>query len=76
MSEPLAAKYLGVGTTMLREDGPKPKHWRRRVLYDRHDLDRWADALDGQPLDESQRDAESTGVLARVHERLGRAGKG
>jgi len=40
------------------------------VLYDRHDLDRWADALDGQPLDPELRAAEGDGILSRIEERL------
>lgn len=52
MSEELAAQYLGIGTTNLRENGPQPKRHGRRRLYDIRDLDRWADALSGQPLDE------------------------
>lgn len=46
-----AADYLSIGTTMLREKGPAPKSLGRRKLWDRRDLDRWADALDGQPLE-------------------------
>lgn len=50
MSEPLAARYLSIGTTTLRARGPAPKRNGGRVLYDRRDLDRWADHLDDQPL--------------------------
>jgi len=51
MSEELAASYLGIGHTYLREQGPAPKRLGRRRLYDRIDLDVWADRLGGQPLE-------------------------
>src|SRR3546814_8487549 len=53
-----AAAYLGIGVSMLDEHGPSPKRLGRRVLYDIRDLDRWADALDDQPLDEAPKKAE------------------
>lgn len=49
MSEPQAAAYLSIGKTTLRTKGPAPKREGRRVLYDRLDLDRWADRLGEQP---------------------------
>jgi len=51
MSIEFAAAYVSLSENTVREHGPKPKHHGRRVLYDRIDLDRWADSLDGQPLD-------------------------
>jgi hypothetical protein len=66
----LAAKYVGIGSTMLRESGPQPKRLGKRVLYDRQDLDRWVDGLDGQPLNPREREEESDDVLKRVQERL------
>ena len=65
MDEPVAADYLSIGKTMLREHGPKPKHLGRRRLYDRRDLDRWADRLGDQPLDEGEREAEAGEVERR-----------
>lgn len=65
-----AAAYLGIGVSMLDEHGPAPKRLGRRVLYDIRDLDRWADALDGQPLDEAQKKAEGDDLERRVRERL------
>lgn len=62
MGEGMAAAYLSIGTTTLREHGPAPKRYGRRVLYDRHDLDRWADRMDEQPLDERQREEESAEI--------------
>ena len=73
MAAPLAAAYLGVGATTLREQGPQPKRLGARVLYDRRDLDRWADALDGQPLDPARRSAEGDDIAARVAARLGKS---
>lgn len=70
MSVELAAAYLSIGTTMLRERGPQPKHLGSRVLYDRRDLDRWADALTGQELDVIEREAEGDDIAARVAARL------
>ncbi len=70
MREELAAAYVGIGVTMLREHGPQPKRLGKRVLYDRHDLDRWADALGGQPLDPDEREDEGDDIAARVAARL------
>ena len=71
MNEKMAAAYLGIGASTLRERGPKPKKHGARTLYDRKDLDRWADALDGQPLDQDSREEEAGDVLGRIKERLG-----
>jgi len=71
MRESLAAAYLGIGASTLREHGPKPRKFGSRTLYDRRDLDRWADALDGQPLDQPEREAEADDVAARVAARIG-----
>lgn len=70
MDEPQAAEYLSIGKTMLREHGPKPKRLGRRVLYDRVDLDRWADRLGGQPLDIAEQAAEAAEVERRFVERF------
>lgn len=71
MGERLAAAYLGIGASTLRERGPRPRKVGTRTLYDRRDLDRWADALDGQPLDPPAREAEADDVAARVAARIG-----
>lgn len=68
----LAARYLGIGVTTLRDKGPEPKRIGARVLYDRRDLDRWADSLDGQPLDAGERQAEGGAMLKRIQDRMGR----
>lgn len=70
MSESMAAAYLGIGVSSLRDRGPQPKRLGKRCLYDRLDLDRWADALGGAELDPVQREAEGEDILARVRRRL------
>lgn len=62
MGERMAADYLSIGTTALREKGPAPKKIGGRTLWDKRDLDRFADALDGQPLDEPQAASHSKDV--------------
>ena len=69
MPEPMAAAYLQIGKTTLRERGPKPKQVGRSVRWDRLDLDRWTDALSGQPLDAQQAEAEADEVERRFLER-------
>jgi hypothetical protein len=71
MSSPLAAQYLGISETTLRNAGPRPKNIGRRVLWDRTDLDRWADALSGQPLDGAALEAEADDATDRILKRLG-----
>ena len=38
-----AAKYLGIGITLLTQVGPLPVRVGRRCVYDKVDLDRWLD---------------------------------
>lgn len=71
MSVDLAADYVGIGSTKLREKGPKPKRFGGRVLYDRQDLDRWVDALGDQPLDDEQKKDEGDEIERRIRERMG-----
>lgn len=61
MNEGQAAAYLSIGATTLREKGPAPRELGRRRLYDRLDLDRWADRLGGQP-----RRGETKGALPQA----------
>jgi hypothetical protein len=72
MGVELAAEYLSISASTLRERGPPAKHLGRRALWDIRDLDRWADALAGQPLDAKQREEEGEDILRRVQERLSR----
>lgn len=69
MREPMAAAYLSIGTTLLREKGPTPKREGKCRLYDRRDLDRWADRLAGQPLDASEQQEEAAEVERRFLEK-------
>lgn len=69
MAETQAAAYLSISETTLRKNGPQPKRHGRRVLYDRIDLDRWADRLDGQPLDERQEQDEAAEIERRFLEK-------
>ncbi|MEM6586617.1 MAG: hypothetical protein AAF692_12770 [Pseudomonadota bacterium] len=70
MPERLAASYLGIGASTLRASEIKAKKYGTRTLYDRRDLDRWADALDGQPLDASDRGDEAKAAEDRIKGRL------
>ncbi len=70
MRETMAAAYVGISGSMLREHGPAPKKLGRCALWDRNDLDRWADALSGQPLDEPERRAEADDAHRRIMERI------
>jgi len=69
MSEDQAAAYLSIGSTNLRENGPSPKRHGRRVLYDRRDLDRWADRLGDQPLGERAANDEAAEIERKFLER-------
>ena len=71
MSVDLAADYVGIGQTKLRKKGPAVKRIDGRVLYDRLDLDRWVDALGGQPLNDNQRKGEGEDLERRILARLG-----
>lgn len=62
MSAPIAAAYLSLSETTIREHGPKAKRYGKRVLWDINDLNRWADALGDQPLDEKQQKAEAASI--------------
>lgn len=69
MSRPLAAAYLSISETNLGNSGPAPARLGRRVLYDRMDLDRWADRLSGQPLTPIEELKESNEVERRFLEK-------
>ncbi len=77
MSEPDAAAYLSISPSTLRQRGPAPKPLGSRRLWDRRDLDRWCDALDGQPLTAVEQAEESSQVERRfIEERARRRGAG
>lgn len=69
MGAPLAAAYIGLSETTLRAVGPRPREVGKRRLYDRIDLDRWADRLGGQPLTVQERVAEASEVERRFLEK-------
>jgi Fe-S cluster biosynthesis and repair protein YggX len=73
MAIDLASAYLGLSATTLRQKGPAPKEYGKRRLYDRIDLDRWADRLGGQPLGVAERKAEARDVERRFLEQRKRA---
>lgn len=64
----LAAAYLSRSATVIRERGPQPKRDGRSVLYDRRDLDRWADRLAEQPLDDEAEQEEAAEIERRFLE--------
>lgn len=71
MAAPMAAAYVGMSETKLREIGPKPVNADiRRTLYDRKALDRWVDRLSGMPLDAQEVEAETSEVERRLLEKI------
>lgn len=70
MPEPMAAAYLGISGSTLRTLGLPVRHIGRAARWDRRDLDRWADALAGVPLDETQRKGEADDITTRLQGRL------
>ncbi len=64
-----ACDYVSLGETRLRTHGPAPHMVDGVERWDRRDLDRWVDALDGQPLGPSEIAAESNDVERRFLER-------
>jgi hypothetical protein len=76
MGAELAAAYVGISENTLREHGPQPKAIGRRRLWDRADLDRWADALGGQPLEAADHDKHSQDLERQFLEARRNKGKG
>jgi hypothetical protein len=48
LSRGQAAKYLGIGITLLTQIGPEPIRLGRRLVYDVVDLDAWLDEHKGR----------------------------
>jgi hypothetical protein len=69
MGEDMAAAYVSLSATTLRERGPAPARLGKRKLYDRHDLDRWADRLAGQPLTAQEMRQEASEIERRFLEK-------
>lgn len=74
MGADLAAAYYQISANTFRALGIKPRRIGRRVLWDRHDLDRHADRLDDQPLSGRDEETEAAEVERRFLERRGRRG--
>ena len=69
MPETLAAAYIGLSPTRLQAIGPAARVIGKRRLYDRHDLDRWADRLDNQPMDARAEQEEAAEIERRFLEK-------
>lgn len=73
MSVELAAAYFSVSVNTFRSWGIPPLEQGRRVLYDRRNLDRYADHLAGYPLTGQEQRLEASEVERRF---LGRRKRG
>jgi hypothetical protein len=69
MSIELAALYCGLGVTAFEGLELPCRRVGKRKLYDRQELDRWADRLDGQPVADGEEGAESKATERRFMER-------
>ncbi|WP_313332144.1 hypothetical protein [Sphingobium yanoikuyae] len=69
MDAELASAYFGVSAGTFRALGIQSRNIGRRVVWDRVDLDRFADRLSEQPLTETDRAAEASEVERRFLER-------
>lgn len=67
-----AARYLGVSANTFRSLGIVPMNIGRRVLWDRHSLDLFADQLAGKPLDAADRARASNDIEAAFLKRYKR----
>lgn len=70
MSLPLASAYFGVCAARFRALEIRPVRIGRRVLWDRHDLDRFADGMSGQPVKGADPAAAAKAMERRFFERL------
>lgn len=69
MSADLACRYLGISPGTFRSLNIRSGNIGRRVVWDRVDLDRYADRLSDQPLSPIDRQAETSEVERRFLER-------
>lgn len=69
MGVDLAARYLGVSPTTFKGLNIKSRPIGRRVLWDRLDLDRYADQLGDQPLSVQEATAEAAEIERRFLEK-------
>ena len=70
MPLPLACAYFGVCDKTFRSLGIAPRRIGRRVLWDRQDLDRWADGIAGKPLRSKDPGAGARSMERRFFARL------
>lgn len=69
MGAEMAARYLGVSAGTFRTLNIRSGHIGRRVVWDRVDLDRYADRLSEQPLSPIERKVAATEVERQFLER-------
>ncbi|WP_311267069.1 hypothetical protein [Sphingobium sp. WCS2017Hpa-17] len=69
MDAEMAAAYFGLSAGTFRALGIQSRSIGRRVVWDRVDLDRYADRLSGQPLTALDRAAEASEVERNFLER-------
>lgn len=69
MSAEMASQYLGISASMFRALDIGARNIGRRVVWDRVDLDRYADRLSDQPLSPIDRKAEASEVERQFLER-------
>lgn len=67
-----AARYLGISPNTFRALDIVPMNIGRRVLWDRHSLDLYADQLAGKPLDPADRARASGDIEAAFLKRYNR----
>ncbi|MGY2735588.1 hypothetical protein [Sphingomonas sp. UYP23] len=70
MSLPLASAYFGVCAAKFRALEIRPVRIGRRVLWDRHDLDRFVDGMSGQPVMGADPVAVAKSMERRFYTRL------
>lgn len=69
MGAEMACQYLGVSAGTFRSLNIRCGNIGRRVVWDRVDLDRYADRISEQPMTETERAAETSEVERKFLER-------
>lgn len=70
MSLRLACAYFGVCDKTFRSLGIAPRRIGRRVLWDRQDLDRFADGMAGTPSRSTDKASSAQAMQQRFYARL------
>lgn len=70
LSLQLASAYFGVCAARFRALEIRPVRIGRRVLWDRHDLDRFVDGMSGQPVKGGDPASEARAMERRFFARL------